>query len=357
MHSMHPQKARSYSFCRFRETSPLQSLGAPNTPITLPGGVDARSSLQLPKHNLGRGSCRVGKSSIGSLQKMSSRAQKQAVSFPDLDRIAPAYNLRRSSSEPTLPQHFALEERTRQLLKNDPPPTQLSHVVAQLRAELCTLQHVVRQLAELQSVACSKKRDNIELGKNSAHNKTNNNNNDDDNNNNNDHNKNSQESGLNSLDLDDDNPESEQDLDRTSLVSFNSAMRVESSLGSSDQHEADLSLDNLGHQMMTIGSSLGSLDHQQQDEQEGKTTRMSFGKTKPKKRVTFSKATLAAYNEKMQNKENRCCKTTLACWSNFQQDHHKTQEAWQDGPSKMQQQTATASERETLSIGYASTTA
>ena len=106
----------------------------------------------------------------------SSRAQKQAVSFPDLDRIAPAYNLRRRSlSEPTLPQHFALEERTRQLQKNDPPPTQLSHVVAQLRAELCTLQHVVRQLAELQSVACSKTRDNIELGENSAHNKTNNN--------------------------------------------------------------------------------------------------------------------------------------------------------------------------------------
>ena len=247
----------------------------------------------------------------------------------------------------TLHQHFALEKKTRQkLLQNDPPPTQLSHVVSQLRAELCALQHVVQQLAELQSVACSKKRDNVELGENSAHNKTNNNDNDNDNNNN-DHNKNSQESGLNSLDLDNDNPESEPDLDRTSSVSFTPAMgQVESGLRSLDQQEADLSLDNLGHQLMTIGSSLGSLDQHQQEEQEGKTARMSFGKTRPKKRVTFSKATLAAYNEKKQNKENRCCKTTLACWNNFQQASHNTQEAWRNEPSKMQQQSATALAKE-----------
>ena len=333
---MHLKRSRSDSFFRnrLRKTTPLQSLGAPDPPTILPSGVDARSSLQLPQYNLGS-ACRVGKH-LRSLQKKSSRAQKQAVSFPGY-RTAPAYNLRRSLSEMTLPQHLALEEKTRQkLLQNDPPPIQLSHVVAQLRAELCTLQHVVRQLAELQSVACSKKRDNIELGENSARNKTNNNNNDDDDDNNkNDHNKNSQESGLNSLDLDDDNPESESDLDRTSLVSFNPSMgQVESGLGSLDQQEADLSFDNLGHQTMTVASSLGSLDQQQQDEQEGKTTRMSFGKTQPKKRVTFSKATLAAYNEKGQNKENRCCKTTLACWNNFQQAHHKTQEAWQEGPRR-----------------------
>ena len=159
---------------------------------------------------------------------------------------------------------------------------------------------------------------------------------------------------MNSLDLDDDNPESslsgsEPDLDKTSLVSFNPAMgQVESSLGSLDQQEADLSLDNLGQQTMTIGSSLGSLDQQDDKEssssfdQEGMmlgTTRDpsleqhrdSFGRTKPKKRVTFSKATLAAYKEKRQNKENRCCKTTRACWNELQQEQ-----------KKMQQQPATA---------------
>ena len=133
---------------------------------------------------------------------------------------------------------------------------------------------------------------------------TNNNNHTNNNNNNNDsdNNKNSRESGLNSLDLDDDNPESslsgsESDLDKTSLVSFNPAMGVESSLGSLGQQEADLSLDNLGHQMMTIGSSLGSLD--QKNGQEGMTigttwepsleqTKESFDRPKPKKRVTFS---------------------------------------------------------------------
>ena len=165
---------------------------------------------------------------------------------------------------------------------------------------------------------------------------------------------------MNSLDLDDDNPESEPDLDETSLVSFNPAMGVESSSGSSDQQEADLSFENLGHQMMTIGSSLGSLD--QRNGQEGmtigtawepsleQTTRMSFGKTKPKKRVTFSKTTLAAYNDKQQNNRqqqnkeslgkhnelpNDRCKTTLACWNLVQQEHQ----------GKKQQQTATASEK------------
>ena len=93
---------------------------------------------------------------------------------------------------------------------------------------------------------------------------------------------------------------------------------------------------------MTVASSLGSYD--QQDErssnsfdQEGMivaTTRdPSLGK--PKKRVTFSKATLATYNEKRQNKENRCCKTTRACWNDPQQEHHHRQH-----------QTATASKKE-----------
>ena len=100
---------------------------------------------------------------------------------------------------------------------------------------------------------------------------------------------------MNSLDLDNDNPESEPDLDETSLVSFYPAMGVESSLRSLDQQEADLSLDNLGHQMMTIGSSLGSLD--QKNGQEGMTIETAWDPSldpssdKKKKRVTFSKAT------------------------------------------------------------------
>ena len=178
---------------------------------------------------------------------------------------------------------------------------------------------------------------------------------------------------MNSLDLDNLNPESEPDLDTTSLVSFNPVMGVESSSGSLDQQEADLSFENLGHQMMTIGSSLGSLD--QRNGQEGmnigtawepnlEQTKESFDGTKPKKRVTFSKATLEAYNDKQQNNrqqqkssqleqlglskkkttrmgeqdelpENSWCKTTLACWNLVQQEHQ----------SKKQQQSATASEK------------
>ena len=130
---------------------------------------------------------------------------------------------------------------------------------------------------------------------------------------------------------------------------------------------------------MTVGSSLGSLD--QKNGQEGmtigtawepsleQTTRMSFGKPKPKKSVTFSKDTLAAYNDKQQNSRpqqkssqleqlehkrknntensykdslgkhnelpNDRCRTTLACWNLVQQEHQR----------KKQQQPATASEK------------
>ena len=73
---------------------------------------------------------------------------------------------------------------------------------------------------------------------------------------------------MNSLDLDNDNPESEPDLDAESLGSFNPTLGAESSFGL-DQHEANPSFNNLGHKMMAIGISLGSLIQQQQDEQEG----------------------------------------------------------------------------------------
>ena len=128
---------------------------------------------------------------------------------------------------------------------------------------------------------------------------------------------------------------------------------------------------------MGVEFSLGSLD--QKNGQEGMTigtawepsleqTKESFDRTKPKKRVTFSKATLAAYNDKQQNNgqqqqssqleqlehrkknnNNRCkdslgkhnelpndrCSATLACWNLVPHEHQ----------SKKQQQPATASEK------------
>ena len=145
---MHLQSARSY---RFKKTIPLQSLGAPDTPINLPGGVDARSSLQLPQHNLGRASCRVDRSSIGSLQDASLQAQKLAESFPTTIGIAPALATEKESLSATTPlRQLASVESTRQELQEQvPPPTQLWQAVFQLRAEIETLQKVVRKLAEL----------------------------------------------------------------------------------------------------------------------------------------------------------------------------------------------------------------
>ena len=219
-------------------------------------------------------------------------------------------------------------------------------------------------------------------------NTTNNNNND--NNDDNDNNKNSRESSLRSLDLDSENPESnlsgsEPDLDASSLG-------IESGLSSSDQQA--WSLDNLGSPTLTVESSLRSLDQQDAVEsslasldqyaeeessdsfdQNGETigtawdpslgmTRDNFGSKKPKKRVTFEEGTLTAYikqkqnnrrqhssqleqleHNKKKNKKNRRCKTTQACWTQRPQEHQK-QKAWQEGPSTMQQQPATASRGE-----------
>ena len=165
---------------------------------------------------------------------------------------------------------------------------------------------------------------------NNVHNKNNNNENNKD-----DHNKNSRESSLTSLDLDNDNPESEPDLENTSLDSFNPAMGVESSLRSLDQQEVCQSL-------LTIGLSLGSLE--EDAEQEGQMIGTAWdhtldpSKTKSQKGVTFSKATLEAYKSRQQNKKsgqnsykdcledelpenNAMDKTTTACWNNFQQQH------------------------------------
>ena len=295
------------------------------------------------------------------------------MSFPDLDGTAPALadQKRRSLSATTPLRQLAFEESTRQELQNqDPPPTQLRHMMFQFIDVIATLHQVAKHLAEL---TCSQPREHsldAELAKKegepNTNNKNNNNNNtntinyNNDNNNDDDNNKNIQESSLNSLDLDDDNPESTSDLDVSSLGSFNPTMGVESSLGSLDQHEANLSFDNSGHQMMTIGSSLGSLAQQDAEEssssfdQEGQIVdtawepsldplRANFGSKKPKKRVTFDEATLTAYNKHRQNnrkqqdelpEENNKSTTTQTCWNELQQGQ------------KMQQQIAAASAKE-----------
>ena len=207
-------------------------------------------------------------------------------------RFAPALlgeNPRRSLIEKTLPQHFALEGETSKLLPEHPPAqheqldlAQLEHMM--LKIEM--LQKVVRKLvrgklpstlaAELAADDCKQDSDNNNNNNNNNkdnvnHNNTNtipNNNNNEPNNYNN--NKRCQESGLNSLDLDNDNPESEPDLDNKNFGSFSPTQGVESSSRSLDQHEANLSFENLGQQeTMAIGISLGSLIQPNQDGQEG----------------------------------------------------------------------------------------
>ena len=74
------------------------------------------------------------------------------MSFPDLDGIAPALATGKESlSEQTPLKHFASEEGTRQKLQEQvPPPTQLKHMMLQLRDAIATLHQVVHSLeAEL----------------------------------------------------------------------------------------------------------------------------------------------------------------------------------------------------------------
>ena len=252
-----------------RETSPLQSLGATEGPTTLPGSFDARPSLQQPQHNLGD---KIGgayrKHSKRTLQWKSSRAQKQAESFPTTIGIAPASKDRRSLSElPPLGQ-LALEERTRHKLQHVPPPTQLSQELSQLRAEIANLQKTVRQLARMSfsKQMAENNNNNSNKNNNNTHTTTNNtDNNNSDNNNDNDNNKNSQESSFSSLDLDNENPESSlsgSDRDRLSFDSF--AHTVETGFSSSDQQGEASSLTTLGEQTMTIGFSLESLNQSNQ---------------------------------------------------------------------------------------------
>ena len=415
-----------------RKTSPAAMLGSLRVDrSTLPDRPDARSSLQL-QHNIGLkkgGAGRVDQPSKESLET-SFQAQKLDESLP-ANRLAPSSKLlpestplcqfdseegtgQTSLAATNLPWRQVLEDKSSQTIKEVPPPTQLWQLMLQLGEKIAKLQQAVSSLAELLDSqlrhhsldaklgdACAEHNNSNNNNNNNNHNNnttdddnnnTNNTNNHTDNNNNDDdnNNENNRESSFNNLDLDNDNPESEPDLDEASLGSFNPILGVESSSRSLDQHEANLSLGHLGHKTMAIRLGLGSLIQQQQDDQEGKhigtawepsleQTKESLERTKPKKRVSFGKVTFAAYNDKPQNSgqqqkssqleqrehkkhnntENSCknslgkhnqlpnkrCKTTLACWNLVQQEHQK-KKAWQDGPSTMQQQPATASRGE-----------
>ena len=356
--------SRSDSFTKSRETIPVQSLGASGRAKSSPSTVDAHSSLHLQDNNLGRmrAAC-LDMRSHKSLQK-ASLAQKQVESFPTTIGIAPTLKEKRSLFELPPPKHFAFEEQARQLPEHVPPPTQLMQLdLVQLRAEIAHLKEIVQELAR-QSFSKHKADDNNNNTNsnnnidNNTTNNTNNNNNNNDKNNDTDNSTTSRESSFSSLDLDNDNPESDlsgSDLDESSLGSFNPKGLVESSVSSEDQQEAACSFDKhhlgtLGHQMLTIGFSLGSLTQNNQKGITAGTTwdpslgmdRDSFDKKKQRKKVSFSEATLEAYKARSQNNRQQNSQLRQLEHNN---EHTNHQQAWQSRPSMMQQQTATASEK------------
>ena len=323
---------------RRRETIPaakLESLQVDR--LQSPGPPDARSSLLLPQDNLGveSGGADKGQPSRGSLLKASFLRQTQAwaESFPS-HRIAPAPQAGedRSLAEKTLSKHFALEGETGQSKTSQKhPPTRseqldldkFEHMMFKIEA----LEKVVRKFAgrrlpptlatELEKVDCKQSSDNNNNNSNNNNHTDNNNNNTTTTNNNNNerliyyepnnykNNKDSREPSL-SLDLDNDNPESEDDLDAESLDGFNPG--AVSSFGL-DQHEANLSFNNLGHRTMAIGSSLGSLIQQQEDEQEGMQIGTAWEPSlmhyKPKKKVSFDETSLAHHRRNNGQKQQK----------------------------------------------------
>ena len=289
-----------------RETLPLQSLSAPGASMAskaLPRCTDANSNLQLPQYNLGGTTWDMTRGSM-SLRDASVATQEPAESFPAY-RVAPANSFRKV-----------------------PPPTQLDHDKlelehdswnhrVQLRDAIEAMQQAVHSLvAKLDGQhRPTNNNDNNKNDDNNNNNYNNHNNNHTDNTNNtnnNNNNSNSRESGLNSLDLDNENPESDSDLDSGSLFSFNPRGGVESSLGSLYQHEAEQSFSNIG-ETMTIGFSLGSFT--QAGKMLGTTWDPSLepqdpsssqlrDKKRPQKKVSFDECNLA-YHELWQNKRKK----------------------------------------------------
>ena len=413
MHSKHPCIRSNRLGSGLRETTPEQSLGASICAETLrssPSTGDARSSLLLHNHNLGkmRAACQ-GRRSHQSLHRASSR--RQAKSFPSSVGTALALERKSLAGRPHL-EHFALGEGARpKLSERIPPSPLLCHELSQLRAEIHDLRMVMQKLVRKEQQDSFKAQLGAEKGANNNQNNNNNNNNNNDtdknnkdttNNNNNDTDTNnkdttnnnttnnnnnnehtnysdntriSQELSLQSFNLDNANPESDlsgsdNDLDESSLESFDPSMMQEessssldlqsnmllgTSFGSFDQH----CLGALGHQMMTIGYSLGSLPRSTQQQQrwssnsfdqEGQVLdedqhRVDFGLQPPKqkkKKVTFSKEALEACRKKDSKQQN---KGSHPGSLQLEQLRLRQQQTWHNEPSRMQQQTAPASEK------------
>ena len=356
---------------KIRKTSPVQSLRAPTLPINIPGRGEAQASLHHPWSNWVREASR--KLSHRSLQEASlGRLSQDITASLPFYRFAPELVLeqkkRKSLAEKAPLEHLALEGETSKLRKRHPPQQQLdSDKLELVILELEALQKVVRQLAgsrlpptlpeKLAENNCKQDSDssnnnNNNNTDNNNNNTTNTNNNKDEpnnyNNNNNNNNKSSQESSLNSLDLDNENPESEPDLDFTSLGSLNPNLGVVSNL---DQQEAAQSLKTIGQeQTMTIGISLGSLIQQKQDNQKGMQIGTAWDPSlvhnKPRKRVSFDEANLAHLRQnkgqqhnfqlrqlgsKTEKQElpaqNNTMTTAQTCWTSFQQANLQQQSA------------------------------
>ena len=315
----------------------LESLQVDRT--LLPGPPDARSSLLLPQDNLGvePGGADKGQPSRGSLHRASFLRQAQAWTESFLShKIAPVHQEGedRSLAEKAPAEQLALEGETSTSKTSQKHPPKRSEQLdldklEQMRLKIEALEKVVSKLAgrrlpptlsiELAEVDCKQSSDNnnkladVDCKQGSDNNNsnnntnnnhtdnnnkntttTNNNNNNNEPNNYNNNNQDSREPSFSSLDLDNDNPESEDDLETESLDGFNPGAGSGFGL---DQHEANQSFNNLGHRMMAIGSSLGSLIQQNNKEQEGMQVGTAWEPSlmhyKKPKRVSFDENNLA----------------------------------------------------------------
>ena len=282
----------------------------------------------------------------------------------------------KSLAEKASPQPSALEGETSQS-KTSPkhPSAGLSQLdLAQLEQKMLKIEMLQKEMRELvrnklpsplaaklaqneckQEVDCKQSSDNNNNNNDNNNNNntttttTNNNNNEPNNYNNN--NQDSRESSLISFDLDNDNPESEPDLDAESFGCFNPILGAESTY---DQLEASLSLGEVGHKTMAIGSSLGSLIQQHHKEQEGMQIGTAWDPSlmqkKPTKRVSFDELNLAHLRQNKGQKgshpqsfkldnlgaraekqelpaQNNKTTTAQTCWDSFQQNNLQQQPA------------------------------
>ena len=301
---------------------------------------------------------------------MSRHLQGIDASFPTY-RSAPSsvlkQSFRKSFAAKASLGHFALEGETSKLTEGHPQNSQLdSDKLELVMQQLEALQRVVRELGtnkppppmpeELAKNNCKPESDNNNNNNNNNNNADKNNNNttntNNDNNNNNEPNNynnniGSQESSLNSFDLDNENPESEPDLD----PSLGSSTPTWGVVSNNDQQGAAKSLEAKGpKQTMTIGISLGSLIRQNQDSQKGMQIGTAWDPSlvpnKPSKRVSFDEANLAHLRQnkgqqqhfqlrqlgsKTEKQElpaqNNTMTTAQPCWTSFQQANLQQQPA------------------------------